>query len=318
MKIGSVVFFKRLIIFAFIFILLAAIAAAIVFGLLYKNQLAAAQNVPQAPPAQTLPAQARVQEPRPLPPTPEYAALPQQAQDVTIPPSFAYQTLYPHMYAETGQPVATEGKVCYLTFDDGPSQVTSQLLNTLEEYGIKATFFVTGENSEINEDVLRAAANAGHTIGVHSYSHSYTDIYSSVEAYLEDFERMYTRIIDVTGVAPTVFRFAGGSLNVYNQFVYSDIIAEMVRRGFVFYDWNVAANDAVVGGITSGQVVSSVLGGAADNERIIVLMHDRNDNASTANALPAIIEGLAERGFTFEPLTSGVQPITFFTDTDRQ
>ena len=166
--------------------------------------------------------------------------------EFVITESFEYQLKYPHLYYDRPVPRAvSEQKICYLTFDDGPSPVTMQVLKILGDYDIKATFFVTGENSVKNESALLAAAQAGHTIGVHTYSHVYQDIYKSVDDYLDDFEKMYSRVLELTGTPPGVFRFPGGSINAYNRDVYQEIVAEMLRRGFTFYDWNVAADDAV-------------------------------------------------------------------------
>jgi len=151
-------------------------------------------------------------------------------------------------------------------------------------------------------------------VGVHSWSHEYDSIYSSVEAFLEDFELMYSEILQTTGVAPTVFRFPGGSVNKYNQYTYNAIVAEMLRRGFVFYDWNAAGSDAVEGGLSSTEVSNNVLNSATGRRRALVLLHDRDDNGTTADALPSIIRGLQNQGFTFAALSAEVPPITFYYD----
>ncbi len=319
MKFGSVKFFKRLIVGVVVFLLLLPVALAVLFGFLYYQQRQLAEGLEslswslvnktplpqdvQLPPA----LMQQVQAPTPAP---AEVVVPQSTPGLDA--SFEYQTRYPHLYAERAELLPETGKVCYLTFDDGPSPITAQILETLAQYGIKATFFVTGENSLQNADILKQAAEAGHTIGVHSYSHEYEAIYASVDAYLEDFERMYSAILELTGQAPTVFRFAGGSVNQFNQTLYTEIVAEMLRRGFAFYDWNAAASDAVNGGITQQQVLNNVLSSAAGRERAIVLMHDRSDNASTAAALPMVIERLTEQGYSFAPLSSAVAPVTFY------
>lgn len=133
-----------------------------------------------------------------------------------------------------------------------------------------------------------------------------------MDAFLEDFDAMHSRVLALTGHSSGVFRFAGGSINAYNQNLYNELIAEMTRRGFTFYDWNAAANDAVVGGIGRQQVVENVLNSAAGKDKVVVLMHDRQDNASTASALPEIIEALQGQGYRFAPLTADVKPVTYF------
>ena len=103
-----------------------------------------------------------------------------------------------------------------MTFDDGPSTRTDEVLAVLARENIKATFFVVGQTSETNLQRIRDIVNQGHTIAMHSYSHDYTKIYASVEAFLDDMYRVFSQIRDATGVAPTFFRFPGRSVNSYN------------------------------------------------------------------------------------------------------
>lgn len=309
MKFGSVEFFKKLIVGGFILLILLPVVLAIVFGILYAKQKGRADQLEQINAA--LLESADISSIEDFPPeVMQYMQNP--APTVPTQPSFDYQKDYPDLYVQRPDVVPTEGKVCYLTFDDGPSPVTMQILKTLADYDIKATFFVTGENSEKNEEVLLAAADAGHMVAVHTYSHQYKEIYASVDAYLQDFEQMQNRITELTGQTPGIFRFAGGSVNVHNQYIYTELIAEMTRRGFVFYDWNAAGNDAISGGATRSEITNSVLQGTEGKDRVIVLLHDRQDNASTAAALPGIIEGLQKQGYEFAVLGPEVEPITFF------
>ena len=100
----------------------------------------------------------------------------------------SYQLLYPDFYAPTPLPdIEDAGKTIYLTFDDGPSDRTDEVLKILDEKGVKATFFVIGREDETSIQRIKKAAAAGHTIGMHSYSHDYEKIYTSVEDFLDDF-----------------------------------------------------------------------------------------------------------------------------------
>ncbi len=310
MKFGSVQFFKRLIIAGYLLLILLPLAAAIALGFLYQKEKTRADALQQATLAEiaALLQQNGAGEDAPL----DLESLEELSPQPPGSPSLSYQSLYPQLYAQRPLLQTAEENVCYLTFDDGPSATTTQILEVLAEKNTKATFFVTGENSVQHEDALRAIAAAGHSIGVHSYSHEYKTIYASVENYLADFEQMYNRIVEVTGKAPTVFRFPGGSINAYNLKTYTQIVAEMTRRGFVFYDWNAAGDDAVKGGISRQQVVNNVMQSASGNKRLVVLLHDRSENGSTAAALPDIIDGLAKRGFRFEALQNDVEPITYY------
>lgn len=223
-----------------------------------------------------------------------------------------YQALYPDFYApQTYSANSAPNKTAYLTFDDGPSGNTDIILQTLQEENVKATFFVVGTDNAGNLARMRRIVQEGHTIGMHSYSHSYKKIYASVEAFLKDMYQVFNLIKDTTGVTPTCFRFPGGSINSYNKAVYKDIKAEMIRRGFVPYDWNVSSGDASTTKYTPEQLTGYVLNGIGSKSRIIVLMHDSSSKENTAQAVRQIIIGIREKGFIFAPLDYQTKPILF-------
>lgn len=223
-----------------------------------------------------------------------------------------YQALYPDFYApQTYSATSSPDNTAYLTFDDGPSGNTDIILQTLQEENVKATFFVVGTDDAGNLARMRRIVQEGHTIGMHSYSHSYKKIYASVEAFLKDMYQVFNLIKDTTGVTPTCFRFPGGSINSYNKAVYKDIKAEMIRRGFVPYDWNVSSGDASTTKYTPEQLTGYVLNGIGSKSRIIVLMHDSSSKENTAQAVRQIIIGIREKGFIFAPLDYQTKPILF-------
>lgn len=226
--------------------------------------------------------------------------------------SGGYQALYPDFYApQTYSANSAPNKTAYLTFDDGPSGNTDIILQTLQEENVKATFFVVGTDNADNLARMRRIVQEGHTIGMHSYSHSYKKIYASVEAFLKDMYQVFNLIKDTTGVTPTCFRFPGGSINSFNKAVYKDIKAEMIRRGFVPYDWNVSSGDASTTKYTPEQLTGYVLNGIGSKSRIIVLMHDSSSKENTAQAVRQIIIGIREKGFIFAPLDYQTKPILF-------
>ena len=223
-----------------------------------------------------------------------------------------YQALYPDFYAPQAYSAnSAPNKTAYLTFDDGPSGNTDIILQTLQEENVKATFFVVGTDDAGNLARMRRIVQEGHTIGMHSYSHSYKKIYASVEAFLKDMYQVFNLIKDTTGVTPTCFRFPGGSINSFNKAVYKDIKAEMIRRGFVPYDWNVSSGDASTTKYTPEQLTGYVLNGIGSKSRIIVLMHDSSSKENTAQAVRQIIIGIREKGFIFAPLDYQTKPILF-------
>lgn len=224
-----------------------------------------------------------------------------------------YADLYPELYCDTAADIVydQDENYVYLTFDDGPSQYTENILYYLDKYDIKATFFVVPSGSEECNKLLKRIADAGHTIGIHSASHVYNDIYASTEAYLEDFKICYDRIYEATGIKCRLFRFPGGSKNDFNGETRDEIIAEMERRGFVYFDWNVDSNDA--GGADWTEMYLNVLGQTADVKRAVVLMHDHNNGLNTVLVLEDIIKALLDdpRGYKFGKLTDTVKPVQF-------
>lgn len=224
-----------------------------------------------------------------------------------------YQKDYEDLYVENDYSFKERGdKVCYLTFDDGPStENTEKILKVLDDYDIKATFFVINHRDEENDELYQKIVKKGHTIGIHSYSHNYEKIYQSVGEWLSDFSQMSDKIEQLTGVKPEIFRFPGGSVNTYNTKIYVPLAAEMLRRGYTYYDWNVSSGDASYVILPKEDIVQNVLNGVFDSGESIILMHDSNEKTTTVEALPEIIEALLERGYVFEKLDNDVKPITF-------
>lgn len=317
---GSVRFFKHLILTVLALAILIPTTLSVIFGVSLGRTKAELKQLRQTVSVQPAPGQSGGQD-DPAQPAGDGSRLAgdgsrdqgegQQLENGG--PEFpAYQELYPDLYAQpANRNSIDQEKTVYLTFDDGPSARTPELLAILEEYDIKATFFVVGRESEEAEQWMRDIVAGGHTLGIHTYSHDYNQIYQSVEAYLEDFNAMYNLILEATGVAPQVFRFPGGSVNAYNGATYRDIISEMVRRGFVYFDWNRMSGDAVRGNVPSETLVENALDRADSMRRVILLMHDSARFTNVVEALPQIIEGYQEAGFTFAALTPEVKPVIY-------
>lgn len=252
--------------------------------------------------------------PAPVVPLTDNVPGPSQAEPPSgrfIPDLPDYAELYPDFYApQELDAQSVPSGVVYLTFDDGPSPRTDEILATLAREEVKATFFVVGQTKEENLQRMRDIVDQGHTIAMHSYSHNYKKIYASVEAFLDDMYQIFVQIRDTTGVTPTFFRFPGGSVNAYNYGIYQDIMAEMLRRGFVPCDWNMSAQDATKTPLAPEEIVSNILN-SAGRSRGIALMHDSAARTTTAQALPEIIRQLRERGFQLDRLTPDIKPILF-------
>lgn len=222
-----------------------------------------------------------------------------------------YQESFPEMYvAPVKKTDNSDEKKVYLTFDDGPSPNTEAVLDILDENDIKATFFVIYKKDEFSNAMYKEIVNRGHTIAIHSTSHDYKKIYSSVQAFLDDFNIIFHHIYDTTGVEPRLFRFPGGSINGYNSGIYMEIIAEMTRRGFTYHDWNVSAQDASEKA-TVESIYTEVINGAEARTKSIVLMHDSAGMVHTIESLPKIISELKDKGYSFDRLNESVSPFIF-------
>ena len=136
-----------------------------------------------------------------------------------------YTKLYPNLYCTRPETQIIPAKTIFLTFDDGPSERTSEILEILREKNVKATFFVTGNASQKGQALMKQIVDEGHTIGIHTYTHEFRQIYASVSAFLDDFNKIYNLIYEATGVKPKIFRFPGGSKNSFNKNNYKELIA---------------------------------------------------------------------------------------------
>ena len=180
----------------------------------------------------------------------------------------------------------------YLTFDDGPSIYTDDILDILDSYGVKATFFVIGRENTASYARYLRIVEEGHTLGMHSYSHVYRDVYASKESFIEDTERIRALLEDVTGITPKFYRFPGGSSNDVSSTDMNALADYLDSQGIVYFDWNVSSGDAGQVPLTSEQIVRNSLNGIQSRDTTVILFHDTAAKRSTVYALPAIIEAL--------------------------
>lgn len=221
-----------------------------------------------------------------------------------------YENKYPDLYVESPSEFTCDDNMVYLTFDDGPSKYTSSILSILDKYNIKATFFVTGNYGEKGAEILKQIVDRGHSIGIHTYSHDYNSIYQSMDNFLEDFNNIFNYVYEATGVKPNIVRLPGGSINTYNRFTYQQICAEIMRRGFVYYDWNVSGEDAAFDANWTS-IYNNVTKGMNDKSRAIILLHDGADKYNTVLTVEDLIIYLKNKGYNFGKLDHTVRPITF-------
>lgn len=201
-------------------------------------------------------------------------------------------------------------KTCYLTFDDGPSDNTSKILDILKENNIKATFFVVHNNPEL----LKRIHNEGHTIGLHSASHKYSKIYASEEAFFADLTEIGDAVERATGVRSKIIRFPGGSSNTvsasYCKGIMSRLTRQVVEKGYLYYDWNASDGDADGSNIPASTLIKNIRRDGTSSKRLIVLMHDAADKKTTVEALPEIIKIYRDAGYAFDRITEQTPMMT--------
>ncbi len=200
-------------------------------------------------------------------------------------------------------------KRIYLTFDDGPSRYTNELLDLLNEYDAKATFFVLAQ--EGYDDEYKRIVNEGHTLGIHSYKHVYSDVYSDLNGFKNDVDSVYDFVSDITGVNPSFYRFPGGSSNTIYKGDKDELLDFLAEKDLVYYDWNVTSNDATSGGLSKSQIANNILRGIEGKDDCVVLMHDANDKHSTIEALEIVFRSLQndDEKVIFLPITENSEVI---------
>lgn len=190
------------------------------------------------------------------------------------------------------------GKIAYLTFDDGPSKVvTPQILQILKQNDVKATFFVIGYMVEKYPEILRMTHEDGHTIGNHTYSHNYGYIYRSPANFLEDLSKANMTLKTILGddFETEVVRFPGGSFGGNKRAA----VSALKKAGYHYFDWNSLNGDAEGVDLPKEKLVERFDETTKNKGELIILMHDTDMKSSTAEALPDIIKILKERGYIF-------------------
>lgn len=192
----------------------------------------------------------------------------------------------------------TDIKIAYLTFDDGPYEITDRYLDVLEKYGVLATFFQRGRDWDEYGAIYRRVALNGHTIGNHTYSHQIRGgIYRSVQTFMDDVIKNREYIEENLGITTQVLRFPGGSGTAGS--LKQGIIEELRKEGYAYVNWNSATMDGMYD-LSADEYRDNVLNRTNGREFLVVLMHDYSKE--TLKALPEIIEGLEEQGYVFLPL----------------
>ena len=194
-------------------------------------------------------------------------------------------------------------KILYMTFDDGPSKYTETILDILDEYDAKATFFVI--YNPTYESEYAKIVDRGQTIALHCYSHEYYDIYTSTTAYFNDLQKISDYVYSLTGVRTKLIRFPGGSSNTVSKNYCTGIMTTLSQMvgdyGLTYFDWNATNDDATGQTLTATEIYEAAIGYTQDE--IVLLMHDTNQKGTTIQALPYIIEYYQAHGYYCMALT---------------
>ena len=201
-------------------------------------------------------------------------------------------------------------KKVYLTFDDGPSDHTAQILDILKKHKVKATFFVVGKETEHAKKMYQRIVLEGHTLAMHSYSHKYKELYESMDSFTRDFEQIRDYVYQATGVESGYYRFPGGSSNTVSEIDMHEFIDYLESQGVEYYDWNVSSGDGGSMKLTTDTLLENCTKDIDTRDTSIILLHDSAEKPTTVEALPEIIENILARPDTvILPITENTKPV---------
>ena len=227
----------------------------------------------------------------------------------------------PDMRAASGGAATTEptpsaepdmpgkGKKVYLTFDDGPGPNTEKILDILKKNDVKATFFVTGKKDDFSKQMYKRIVEEGHTLGMHSYSHVYDEIYASEKAFSQDLEKLYEYLHDVTGVYSEYYRFPGGSSVKDTKVSIDKLIDILETKKITYLDWNVLSPDIRDTGVSKKQMRKEILADVEKYDTSVVVFYDTQTQPMTVRTLSSVIKKLKESGYEILPVDENTAPI---------
>lgn len=189
--------------------------------------------------------------------------------------------------------------VCYLTFDTGPSKNTPKILEILNKYDIRATWFVSTHNTYLNS--VKQIWESGNQVAVHSHNSNAKQIYKNTKTFWEDHDTAVAELTKILGFKPAnMMRFPGGSSNSYNKTITKKLKAEATSRGIHYFDWNQSSGDGTSKNAT--KILNNAINKAESKNSICLWMHDTDSNDATVQALEQIIQFYKSKGFSFEYL----------------
>ena len=202
-----------------------------------------------------------------------------------------------------------KGKKVYLTFDDGPGPNTEKILDILKKNDIKATFFVTGKTDDFSKQMYKRIVEEGHTLGMHSYSHVYDEIYASEKAFSQDFEKLYEFLHDVTGEYSKFYRFPGGSSVQDTKVPIKKLVKFLDKKEITYLDWNVLSPDIKDANVSKKQLLKELRKEVKKYDTSVVVFYDTQTQPMTIKALPSVIKALKKDEYEILPVDENTAPI---------
>lgn len=200
----------------------------------------------------------------------------------------------------------SEKKTVYLTFDDGPSKNTPDVLNILAKENIQATFFVLGNEAESHPDLIKRIVNEGHQLGNHTYNHQYKSLYTDFREFWRQIVKTQLILEQIVGQRPALLRAPGGTYGNFdaNYFTY------LAEAGFAVYDWDVDSGDSKRRNVPASEIIQEVKKSSL-KKNLVVLLHDGSGHGESVKALPSIIKYYKDKGYQFAAIPSDMKPVQF-------
>ncbi|WP_059173561.1 polysaccharide deacetylase family protein [Bacillus sp. FJAT-27445] len=193
----------------------------------------------------------------------------------------------------------------YLTFDDGPHRVSSQILDLLDKYNAKATFFMLDGNMNQHPEAVKRMAASGHGLGMHGVSHDKAKFYQSGHTVIAEMNQGRDTVKRLTGIESILIRTPFGS----SPYMTHDYKKAVIAHGFKMWDWNVDSRDWFY---RDRRFVESAIEQIEKQKSkpgpIVVLLHERDE---TLLYLPALLDYLKNQNFKLLPLTADMEPVQF-------
>ena len=201
------------------------------------------------------------------------------------------------------------GKKVYLTFDDGPGPNTEKILDILKKNDVKATFFVTGKTDDFSKQIYKRIVDEGHTLGMHSYSHVYEEIYASEKAFSQDLDKLYDYLYEVTGVHSEFYRFPGGSSVQDTSVPIEDLVKILDKKGVTYLDWNVISPDIRDASVSRKRMINELMSDVKKYDTSVVMFYDTQTQPITIKTLSSFIRKLKKNQYEILPVDANTAPI---------